>query len=218
MPLPIPSVSLSSLGAWLALAGFGVYHGLNPAMGWLFALALGLQQNSERAIWLAMIPITLGHAASIALTAVAVLALQALVPLQALQLATAVLLVGFGTYKLVNWYRHPRWVGMRVRWYELVGWSFLMATAHGAGLMAAPALLGVVAMEGSHTPSHAAGVNAGLAVGLHTIAMLVTMMVIAWIVYRKLGLTVLRKGWVNFDLIWSVALLVVGGIAFVVSV
>jgi hypothetical protein len=187
-------------------------------MGWLFALALGLQQKSERAIWLAMLPIALGHAASIALAAVAILALQAIVPAGVLQTATAVLLIGFGIYKLINWYRHPRWVGMRVRWHELAGWSFLMATAHGAGLMAAPALLGVMAMEGSHTMAQTPTVNAGLGVGLHTGSMLVTMGIVAWIVYRKLGLTVLRRGWVNFDLIWSVALLIVGGIALILAI
>jgi hypothetical protein len=216
MPQLTPIVSLDGVGVWLALAGFGVYHGLNPAMGWLFALAIGLQQNSARAIWLAMIPITLGHAASIALAAAVVLALNAFVPLQTLQLITAVVLITFGVYKLINWYRHPRWVGMRVRWYELAGWSFLMATAHGAGLMAAPALLGT--MEDSHTMHLSSGVNAGLGVALHTLSMLLTMVIVAWIVYRKLGLMVLRKSWVNFDLIWSVALLIVGSIAFVIAV
>jgi hypothetical protein len=218
MPLPILSASLNSIGVWLSLAGFGAYHGLNPAMGWLFALALGLQQDSERAIWLSLVPIALGHAASIALAAVAVLALQAIVPLKTLQVITAVLLIAFGAYKLVNWYRHPRWVGMRVRWHELAGWSFLMATAHGAGLMVAPALLGVMDMGHSSAMPHAAGANVGLAVGLHTLSMLLTMVVVAWIVYRKLGLMVLRKGWVNFDLIWSAALLVVGGVALVLVV
>jgi hypothetical protein len=218
MPLPTLTVSLDNLGVWLTLAGLGVYHGVNPAMGWLFALALGLQQKSERAIWLAMVPIALGHAASIALAAAAVLVLQAFVPLRTLQVATAVLLIVFGVYKLINWYRHPRWVGMRVTWYELAGWSFLMATAHGAGLMAAPALLGVMAVEGSHTMHLTSGVNAGLGVGVHTISMFCAMVIVAWIVYRKLGLMVLRKGWVNFDLIWSVALLVVGGITFIIAV
>jgi hypothetical protein len=217
MHLPIPSASLNTLGPWLTLAGFGAYHGLNPAMGWLFALALGLQQNRQRAIWLALVPISAGHAASIAITAALILALQAFVPMQTLQLLTAGLLMAFGIYKLINWYRHPRWVGMRVRWHELTGWSFLMATAHGAGLMVAPVLLGVMSMSHSAAMSQPASVNVSLAVGLHTLSMLLTMAVVAWIVYRKLGLMVLRTGWVNFDLIWSVALLVVGGVALVIA-
>ena len=217
MHLPTPTASPDSLGLWLTVAGFGAYHGLNPAMGWLFALALGLQQNNPRAIWLGLAPITVGHAASIAIAAALILAIQPFVPLQALQLATAVLLIAFGIYKLFNWYRHPRWVGMRVGWHELIAWSFLMATAHGAGLMVAPALVGVMSMGQSMAMPHAAGVNVGLAVGLHTLSMLLTMALVAWIVYRKLGLMVLRQGWVNFDLIWSVALLVVGGVALVIA-
>jgi len=218
MPLPILSVSPSAMGTWLTVAGFGAYHGINPAMGWLFALALGLQQNSERAIWAALVPITLGHAASVALAAAVVLALHTFVSMQTLQVVTAVLLIGFGIYKLVNWYRHPRWVGMRVSWLELAGWSFLMATAHGAGLMVAPALLGVMDMAGSEMVFSSAGVNVSLAVGVHTASMLLTMIVVAWIVYRKVGLMVLRKGWLNFDLIWSAALLLVGGVSLAVAV
>jgi hypothetical protein len=218
MPLPILSVSPSAMGTWLTVAGFGAYHGINPAMGWLFALALGLQQNSERAIWVALVPITLGHAASVALAAAVVLALHTFVSMQTLQVVTAVLLIGFGIYKLVNWYRHPRWVGMRVSWLELAGWSFLMATAHGAGLMVAPALLGVMDMTDSEMVFQSAGVNVSLAVGVHTASMLLTMIIVAWIVYRKVGLMVLRKGWLNFDLIWSAALLVVGGVSLAVAV
>lgn len=204
-----------NMWAWLAIAGFGAYHGLNPAMGWLFALALGLQQKDERAIWVGLVPITLGHAISVALTALVILALQAFVSLRTLQIITAVLLLAFGAYKLFNWYRHPRWVGMRVSQYELVGWSFLMATAHGAGLMIAPALLGVMSM-GHDSAMHSlslASANVSLAVSLHTISMLLVMAAIAWVVYRKLGLMVLKKGWINFDLIWSAALLVVGFIS-----
>jgi hypothetical protein len=103
------------------------------------------------------------------------------------------------------------------QWHELTGWSFLIASAHGAGLMLAPVLLGIMARQSSAEMKHSAGVNAGLAVGLHTLSMLVTMALVAWIVYRKLGLMVLRQGWVNFDLIWSVALLIVGGVALVIA-
>lgn len=215
---PTHTASLENVALWLPLIAFGFYHGLNPAMGWLFALALGLQQNDERAIWRAMVPITLGHAASIALAAALIVALQAILPIQTLQIVTAVTLILFGAYKLINWYRHPKWVGMRVGGYELFGWSFLMATAHGAGLMIAPALLGVMEVSHEMSLSPAPGVSASLAVGLHTLSMLVTMALVAWIVYRKLGLMVLRQGWLNFDLIWSAALLVVGGVAFYLAV
>jgi hypothetical protein len=214
---PTHSASLE-LGALLTLVGFGAYHGLNPGMGWLFALALGLQQNKARAVLLALIPITAGHAASIALAAIVILALQAFIQVGTLQTITAVLLVAFGAYKLLNWYRHPRWVGMQVRWHELTGWSFLMAMAHGAGLMVAPVLLGMMSMHHDAAAMNTQGLNATLAVLLHSLGMLVTMAVIALVVYYKLGLKILRQGWINFDLVWAVALLVVGGISFLVSV
>jgi len=185
-------------------------------MGWLFALALGLQQRSERAIWLALIPIALGHAASVALVAGAVLALGAVVRPGVLELVAAAVLLAFGAYKLRTYYRHPRWVGMKVGWRDLIAWSFLMATAHGAGLMIAPALV-VVASVASPVAAMAGMPDApgtlALAVAVHTAAMLVVMATVAWIVYRKVGLAVLRRSWVNFDLIWAIALLVVGLLA-----
>lgn len=181
-------------------------------MGWLFALALGLQRRSERAIWIALGPIALGHATSLALVAGAVLLLGALVSTAALEIVAAVPLVVFGGWKLRNYYRHPRWVGMHVSLGDLAVWSFLMATGHGAGLMVAPVLV-----EAAADPSgHGAGTVArtlGLGVLVHTAAMLLVMALVAWVVYRKLGLAVLRRSWVNFDLIWAVALLVVGVIA-----
>lgn len=210
------------LGPWLAMIGFGAYHGLNPGMGWLFALSLGLQQRSERAIWVSLFPIAAGHAASVAAVAGIVLAGMRFVSSTTLQWLTAVILSVFGVYKLFNYYRHPRWVGMKVGVRDLFVWSFLMATAHGAGLMVVPALLGVATIHGSHhgSPDLQMPPGAGmfLAVGAHTIAMLVVMGAIAWIVYKKLGLAVLRQKWINFDLIWAVALLLVGGIALLMAI
>jgi hypothetical protein len=183
-------------------------------MGWLFALALGLQQRSERAIWVAMVPIALGHATSVGLVAGVVLALGALVSPARLELAAAACLLVFGAYKLRRYARHPRWVGMRVGLGDLFVWSFLMATAHGAGLMIAPLLVTIaepMRMNG-HAMPQASGAL-GLAVVVHTGAMLLVMALVAWIVYRRLGLAVLRRSWINFDLIWAVALLLVGAVA-----
>lgn len=194
------------------MAGFGAYHGLNPAMGWLFALALGLQQRSARAIWLALPFIALGHAVALALVAAAVLALGAILPFAVVDLLAALALLGFGAWKLRRYYRHPRWVGMRVGARDLVAWSFLMAVGHGAGLMVAPVLV-VIAGPEPGVPVGATAQALGLAVVVHTAAMLAVMALVAWIVYRKLGLAVLRRGWVNFDLIWAAALLVVGVLA-----
>jgi hypothetical protein len=209
---------LPALGVLLAMLGFGAYHGLNPGMGWLFALSLGLQQRSARAIWLALAPIALGHAAALAAVALLVLTgAQLLTPATA-QALTALLLIGFGTYKIFNYYRHPRWVGMRVGLRDLAWWSFLMATAHGAGLMIVPALLGIMNRQADFAyPVHhthlAAGGSMALAIAVHTAAMLAVMAAVAWAVYKWVGLAVLRSRWINFDLVWAVALLLVGVIA-----
>jgi hypothetical protein len=189
------------------VAAFGAFHGLNPGMGWLFALALGLQRRSERAIALALIPIAAGHAVSVAAVAGAVLALGTWVSPRGLELASGCVLLAFGAYKLRAYYRHPRWVGMQVNVVDLVWWSFLMATAHGAGLMIAPMLITL-----SDAP-HATALPLTLAVAIHTATMLIVMALVAWIVYKKVGLAVLRTSWVNFDLIWAVALLIVGVVA-----
>jgi hypothetical protein len=201
------------MGNWALMIGFGAYHGLNPGMGWLFALALGLQQKSGRAIWQSLLPISIGHAASIVLVAALVLAAGHLISTSALRFITAAVLLAFGAVKLFTYYRHPRWVGMRVTMRDLFFWSFLMAAAHGAGLMVAPTLLEISAASGQGSASWASGIGMLLAVGLHTLSMLVVMAIIAWIVYRKLGLKILRQSWINFDLIWAAALLVVGATA-----
>lgn len=125
---------------WVTLALLGAYHGINPAMGWLFAVSLGLQERSRRAVLAALPPIALGHAASIAVVAGAVGLAQYVLPIHILKWVFAALLCGFGVYKLLVT-RHPRWVGMRVGFKDLTLWSFLMASAHGAGLMLVPVLL-----------------------------------------------------------------------------
>ena len=210
---PTPSATLPELMvSWALMVGFGAYHGLNPGMGWLFALALGLQQRSERAIWRSMLPITTGHAASIVVVAGLVLAAGSWLSITHLRYLAAGVLLLFAVFKLFNTYRHPRWVGMRVGMKDLFFWSFLMAAAHGAGLMVAPVLL-----EVGHAAGPADGFMSGLgvlmAILLHTAAMLAVMLVTALVVFRKLGLAVLRRSWVNFDLIWAVALFVVGSTA-----
>ena len=209
---PDPSVS------WVLMIVFGAYHGLNPGMGWLFALALGLQQKSERAIWQSLVPISIGHAASILLVAGLVLAAGQLVSTATLRLVTAAGLLVFGVFKLFTYYRHPRWVGMRVGMRDLFFWSFLMAAAHGAGLMVAPTLLEIAGSHGNPETRLTNGAGMMMGIGLHTLSMLVVMGAVAAVVYRKLGLKILRRSWINFDLIWAMALLVVGLIALWLAV
>ena len=211
---------LPTVGVLLAMLAFGAYHGLNPGMGWLFALSLGLQQRSERAIWASLLPIALGHAASLAMMAVLVILGAQFLSVAPLEWLTALSLIAFGIYKIFNYYRHPRWVGMKVGLRDLTWWSFLMATAHGAGLMIIPVLLGIVQMQNSYNydaqHTHlAAGGSMVLAIALHTGSMLIVMATIAWVVYKWVGLAILRRRWINFDLVWAIALLVVGVVAAV---
>jgi hypothetical protein len=214
--------SSDGLSIWFIMIGLGAYHGLNPGMGWLFALSNGLQQRSARAVWVSLFPIAAGHAASVALVAAIVLAGLQFFSAHSVQIFTAALLVAFGAWKLRNYFRHPRWVGMKVGLRGLFAWSFLMATAHGAGLMVAPFLAGAAEngapFHGHHVHMAQAagwsGVEFSLAVAAHTLAMFVVMGLIAFFVYRFVGLSILRSAWINFDLIWAIALLAVGAIAF----
>jgi hypothetical protein len=218
------------LWPWLTLALLGAYHGLNPAMGWLFAVALGLQERRRAAVLRAFAPIALGHAASVAAVVALLGAAQALLDLGALRLIGAGALVIFGLYKLLAPMSHPRWVAMRVNFRDLTVWSFLMATAHGAGLMLLPVLLRLpratapAAHDMTTHAGHAAHMQmAGAAtaaptaemaaVAIHTAAMFVVMGVIAMVVFEKVGLAILRRAWVNLDLIWAVALIVTGGLS-----
>jgi hypothetical protein len=223
LPQILTATPLEAWGPFVVMMAFGAYHGLNPGMGWLFALSLGLQRQSERAIWSSLLPIAAGHALSLLTVAVLVTASARFVSTSALEIVTALVLITFGLYKVFNYYRHPRWVGMNVGMRDLTWWSFLMATAHGAGLMIAPVVLSMTApaagaemaetaMAGGHAVHQAAmGPNLEVTLGVlvHTLAMLAVMALVAWAVYKKFGLRILRSHWINFDLIWAGALLVV---------
>jgi hypothetical protein len=224
---------MSESWPWLALALLGAYHGLNPAMGWLFAVALGLQERRRGAVLQALPPIALGHAAAVMLAVLAVGVAQIVVPLDVLRYVCGGVLILFGLYKLIR-RRHPRWVGMRVGFRDLTAWSFLMATAHGAGVMLIPVLLGLSSteqMQGAHAHgAHAHGAHADhatmtgsatvladlAAVGLHTLAMFAVMGAIAMVVYEKLGVTILKRTWFNLDLLWAGALVGAGLITLVI--
>lgn len=206
---------MSEAWPWITLAALGAYHGVNPGMGWLFAVARGLQEGGRRAVLQALLPIALGHELSIALVAALVLGARVVADPLYLRLAGAAALVAFGAYKLARPRSHPRWVGMRVSLAELALWSFLMSSAHGAGLMLFPVLLGLDAEpEDGALLGH--GVETGTvlrdaaAVTLHTAAMLAAMGALALLVYEKLGVAVLRKAWFNLDVIWGTALIVAG--------
>jgi hypothetical protein len=207
--------ALSSSALWLMLL-LGAYHGLNPGMGWLFAVALGLQEGKGSAVAKALVPIALGHAVAIGIVVLVAVFLGMALPLLVIRYSVAVLLVGLGIYGLVR-HRHPRWVRMQVGFRDLTVWSFLMASAHGAGLMVLPVLLGSSTVEaasqmaGDHHMAAVASPLAGiLATVVHTTAYLSVTGLIAWVVYRKFGLALLRKTWFNFDLVWGSALVATG--------
>jgi hypothetical protein len=201
---------------WTALVVLGAYHGINPGMGWLFAVALGLQQRSGRGVVRALPPIALGHAAAVAAVVLLGVLAQMVMPLGALRLVIAAALVSLGLYRLWR-HRHPRFGGMQVGFGDLTAWSFLMASAHGAGLMVLPFVMGmpsdVSASGGAHAlhMASAAGMPAiATAVGVHTFTYLTVTTFAAWIVYRKLGLALLRTAWFNLDWLWAGALVITG--------
>ena len=218
-------MSTGDLWPWITLAALGAYHGVNPAMGWLFAVALGLQEQSRRAVFEAFPPIALGHAASVALVVGVVIVGRAIVPIDALKIMGCVALVSFGIYKLVR-SSHPRWVGMRVGFRDLTAWSFLMASAHGAGLMLVPILLRLPSFDGQAInlrdvphieymsldaqDSIATLVSQAAAVAIHTLAMFGVMAAVAVIVFEKVGVSILRRGWFNLDRAWAIVLIVAG--------
>jgi hypothetical protein len=205
---------MGSTALWLMLL-LGAYHGINPGMGWLFAVALGMQEQKGSAVARALVPIALGHALSIGIVVVTAALLGMALPREAIRYSVAALLFGLGIFSLVRHY-HPRWVRMQVGFRDLTLWSFLMATAHGAGLMLLPVLLGSGTVEaadhvaGHHTSAAASPLAALLATAIHTIAYLSVTGLIAWVVYTKFGLAILRKAWLNLDVVWAAALVVTG--------
>jgi len=203
---------------WHAMVFLGAYHGINPGMGWLFAVALGMQRGSARGVWGALPPIALGHAAAVGLVLLTVGLAQVVIPIDTLRVLVASTLTMLGLYRLWR-HRHPRYGGMQVGFRDLTVWSFLMASAHGAGFMVVPFVMSAPPMLSAAGHEHlhhmAAAATSGAAVGamavaIHTLSYLIVMTVAAWVVYRKLGLSLLRKAWLNVDWVWAGALVLTG--------
>jgi hypothetical protein len=201
--------------SWSALFALGVFHGVNPAMGWLFAVSFGLQEGRLSAVLRALGPIALGHELAVVVVAVP-LALAGAGPVAGVvTIVGALVLIAFGAWRLWTRRGHPRWVGMRLKPHELIWWSALMAGAHGAGLM----LLPVFTREPDPGHLQAAPLRALLeqpllagllAAGAHTLGMLAAAAVVAVAAYQWLGLSLLRRSWVNLDRVWAVALIGAG--------
>jgi hypothetical protein len=200
---------------WLAVAALGAYHGIDPSMGWLFAVALGLQQQRRSRVIAALVPIALGHLVSIAVVVSAVAGLSLVVAVGLLRPLGAAALIAFGVFRFLWPRAHPRWVAMRVGAGELALWSFLMASAHGAGLMLFPVLL-ALSPHSAHA-AHAAALPPVTTVAqtiavviVHTAAMLAVMGAIAILIYDWIGLAILRSAWINLDTVWAGALVAAG--------
>lgn len=204
---------------WPAMVLLGAYHGINPGMGWLFAVALGMQQGSARGVWRALTPMAMGHAAAVGMVLFAALALRLVVPGEVLNLLVASLLLLLGGYRLWR-HRHPRFGGMQVGFRDLTGWSFLMASAHGAGLMVLPFVIpgATVAAAAHEHAGHMAPITAevaALAISIHTLAYFTVMLLVALVVYQRLGLRLLRQAWFNLDWVWAAALVATGVVVLI---
>jgi len=215
---------VSDLWPWLVVFGLGLFHGINPAMGWLFAVALGLQEQKRAAVLRALVPIAVGHALSIGIVIAAVLVARISLPHLTLKIGAATILFSFGLYRLFR-ARHPKWVGMRVGFGDLTLWSFIMASAHGAGLMLIPLFLSPSGTRNAHEVSSHDGIHHVFPTGfanfstswllatsvvVHTLGYLLMTALVALLVYEKLGVGILRRAWFNIDLIWMVALIITG--------
>jgi hypothetical protein len=214
-----PDASLMSWGTLLAL---GAFHGVNPGMGWLFAVALGMQENRAAAVWRSLLPLGLGHACAIALAVLFGVLAGAVMPAHMLRWPIGCVLIALGIRMLLR-HAHPRWGGMRIGMIGLTIWSFLIATAHGAGLMVLPVWLGMSAS--AHDHGHASHMtvppdvaSALLATIVHGAGYLLVTACIAWVVFTRLGVELLRTKWINLDLVWGAALIVSGALTFALAI
>ncbi|HEV7310155.1 hypothetical protein [Ensifer sp.] len=198
---------MTSLWPWISLAGLGAFHGINPAMGWLFAVALGLHRQSSRIVWLSLAPIAIGHAISVATVLAVVIAFGSTLDPNSFRLAAGALILAAAGYTAVYGHRHRVRVGMRTGMAGLALWSFLMATSHGAGLMLVPAVLGLCMANHASELALSTSLPTSLAaVAVHSIAMLTVTAALALAVFTWFDLAVLRSAWINFDRLWTLAL------------
>jgi len=224
------SVGLNLAGAdwapaalWLAVVASGLYHGVNPGMGWPLAVSAGLMERSSRALVAALWPLTVGHLLAMLVVLLPFSLLVAVVQWQRqIQIGASILVIGFGIFRLIN-QRHPR-VLARIRPTQLAIWSFAVAIAHGAGLMLVPIYLGLCRAADINRGHEAAGtlINASLSMAVlvsvvHSIAMIAAGGFLAWLVYRHLGLKFVSRSWFNLDTTWAFSLILVGALSLVIT-
>jgi hypothetical protein len=211
-------------GQLASLAALGAFHGLNPAMGWLFSVARGMQERSRRVLLTSLPPIAAGHLASVAIVASVVSATESVLAANVVGIVGGLALVAFGLWRLLS-ERHFRWAGMRLSTAQLAGWSFLMSSAHGAGLMLLPVLATTMVathmdhpMPGAPLDGTPVAALTGLsAAGIHTLAMFTVMATCAIIVYEFVGVNVLRRTWFNMDKLWAGVMVGAGALTIAFS-
>src|SRR5215469_16883520 len=193
---------MSERWPWLLLVALGIYHGLNPAMGWLFAVGLGLHRRSRAVVLQSLVPIALGHLLAIASAAALVIAIGLLIDTRIVRALAGGALILWALYHALYGMRHRVRVGMQTGFLGLFVWSFLMGNAHGAGLMLTPALI-PLCLSPTTSATGSAVPLALAAVGVHMAAMLIVTAAIAGAVYEWIGVGFLRRGWINLDLLWT---------------
>jgi hypothetical protein len=211
---------LHDVWPYILLGLLGAYHGINPAMGWLFAVAIGMQERSRRAVVRSLWPIAVGHECSIVLIAALVLGLGLFTDSSALHVGAGIALIVFGIFRFIKPHAHFRWTRMTVNRRELGWWSFLMSTAHGAGLMVTPVLISAEAATSArassdHEIQHVQNASmsllgSGFALMLHVASMILVMGVVAVVVYEKLGVAIVRQAWLNTEWLWAGAFVLAG--------
>ena len=189
----------------LFFLSLGIYHGINPGMGWLFSVSIAMQKESTKKIFTSQIPIALGHLASLIVTLIIFETLKNIIPIYYTKIFFASILILFGAYKIFD-RAHMNWVKMNVGNRDLVLWSFLMASSHGAGLMLIPGFN----TEAKHHTIINIFKSGIMPLALHMIGMIIISTTIAYVVYKVIGLRILRTAWVNFDYLWSYALIIGG--------
>jgi hypothetical protein len=215
----LPSADWAPIGLWAAVVGSGAYHGANPAMGWPLAVSAGLMERRSRAVLAALGYLAAGHLLAMLVAIVPFALLAALFAWQReVQTGASVLVIGFGALQLVR-RRHPRALA-RIRPARLGLWSFAVAIAHGAGLMLVPIYLGLCRPSDLDRGHEAAGalINANLGMALvvsvvHAAAMIAVGGLLAWLVYRCLGLQFVSRSWFNLDAVWAASLILVGALS-----
>jgi hypothetical protein len=212
----VDAIQWTTVGLWLAIVASGLYHGVNPGMGWPLAVSAGLMGRGRREVVTAMVPLAAGHLVSMLVILLPFALMTALLDWQReIRIGASVAVIAFGVFRLVN-RRHPRALA-RIRPTQLALWSFTIATAHGAGLMLLPIYLGLCSIEEFDKAHQASAIlmaqNSATAVIVslvHTIAMVVAGGVFALLVYGWLGLKFLSRSWFNLDLVWALSLILIG--------